>query len=311
MDKRILVIGSVFTDFVMHVDKVPLAGETTEEYGPRETVAGGAGLNIAAAFSRLGADAVLCSRIGADAQGAALLRAIGNFGIDSRFVIEDKKGKSGFNAVIEESSGITRTASWPGIAYDITDNDAEEALTCYPDALFMSLELEPKTVVAATDLCEEAGIPVFLEASPIDTRFPFSRLARLEAFICNAEQCAAYTKINPDTLDNCLRAALKLSSMVEAKHYIIKLGERGCYTYDGTYQHIFPIVNAPVTDRRGAGEVFCAAAVLGYLESGDIEGALKYANIASAVTITRAGRCASYPTNAEIEEFLEKNDVNL
>ena len=310
MEKRILVIGSIFTDFVMHVDKVPLANETTQEYGARETVAGGAGLNVAAAFSRLGADTVLCTRVGADAQGAALTRAINNFGIDSRFVYEDTKGKSGFNAVIAESNGITRTASYPGIAYDITDVDAEEALTCYPDALFMSLELSPKTVVCAADLCDEAGIPVFLEASPIDTRFPFSRLPKLEAFICNAEQAAAYTKISPDTLENCLRAALKLSSIVEAKHYIIKLGERGCYTYDGTYQHIFPVVSAPVVDKRGAGEVFCAAAVLGYLESGDIEGALKYANVASAVTITKAGRCASYPTNADIEEFIDKHDIN-
>ena len=53
MDKRILVIGSIFTDFVMHVDKVPLANEVTREYGSRETIAGGAGLNVAAAFSRL------------------------------------------------------------------------------------------------------------------------------------------------------------------------------------------------------------------------------------------------------------------
>ncbi len=310
MEKRILVIGSIFTDFVMHVDRVPLANEVTEEYGPRETVAGGAGLNTAAAFSRLGADTVFCTRVGADAQGAALVRAIANFGIDSRFVSEDKRGKSGFNAVIAESNGITRTASYPGIAYDISDNDAEEAMTCYPDALFMSLELSAKTVVAAADMAEEAGVPIFLEGSPADTRFPFARLPRLEAFICNAEQVNAYTKINPDTLDNCLRAALKLSGMVEAKHYIIKLGERGCYTYDGTYQHICPAVPAPVVDKRGAGEIFNAAVTLGYLESGDIEGALKYANVASAVTITKPGRCASYPTNAEIEKFIDENDIS-
>ena len=309
MDKRILVIGSIFTDFVMHVDKVPLANEVTREFGSRETIAGGAGLNVAAAFSRLGADTVLCTRVGADAQGTALTRAIANLGIDSRFVYEDAKGKSGFNAVIAESNGITRTASYPGVAYEISDSDAEEALTCYPDALFMSLELSSKTVIAACDLCEEAGIPVFLEASPVDTRFPFSRLPRLEAFICNAEQAAAYTKITPDTLDNCLRAALKLAGMVEAKHYIIKLGERGCYTYDGTYQHIFPIVTAPVVDKRGAGDVFCAAVTLGYLESGAMDEALKYANIASAVTITKPGRCASYPTNADIEEFIDKHDI--
>ncbi len=310
MDKRILVIGSIFTDFVMHVDRVPLANEVTEEYGARETVAGGDGLNHAAAFARLGADTVFCTRVGADGQGAALVRAVSNFGIDTRFVSEDRRGRSGFNAVIAESNGITRTASYPGIAYDISDMDAEEAMTCYPDALFMTLELSPKTIVAAADMAEEAGVPIFLEGSPVDTRFPFARLPRLEAFICNAEQAAAYTRITPDTLENCLKAAHKLKGVVDAKHYIIKLGDRGCYTYDGTYQHICPAVPASPVDKRGAGEVFCAAAVIGYLESGDIEGALKYANVASALTITRAGKCASYPTNADIEKFIDSNDIS-
>ena len=309
MNKRILVIGSIFTDFVMHVDRVPLANEVSEEYGPRETIAGGVGLNHAAAFARLGADTVLCTRVGADAQGAALTRAVANFGIDTRFVREDRRGKSGFNAVIAESNGITRTASYPGIAYDISEADAEEALTCYPDALFMTMELSPKTIVAAADMAEEAGIPIFLEGSPIDTRFPFSRLPVLEAFICNAEQVAAYTRVNPDTLENCLKAAHKLAGLVEARHYIIKLGDRGCYTYDGTYQHICPAVPANAIDMRGAGEVFCAAVVTGYLESGDIESTLKYANIASAVAIGKTGKCASYPTNAEIEQYIDKNDI--
>lgn len=310
MEKRILVIGSIFTDFIMHIDKVPLAHEVTVEHGPRETVAGGSGLNTAAAFSRLGADTVLCTKVGSDPQGAALVRALSNFKIDRRFVVEDKRGKSGFNAILAESNGIMRTASYPGVAYEISETDAEEAMTCYPDALYMGLEQPSKTVIAAADMAEENGVPIFLEGGPIDTRFPFSRLPKLEAFICNVEEVAAYTKVTPDTLDNCLRAALKLSGLVEAKYYVIKLGDRGCYTYDGTYQHICPTNPVAAIDKRGAGEVFGAALTLGYLQSGDIEGAMKYANLASAVTIGKIGRCSSYPTNAEIEKYYNENGLD-
>ena len=310
MKKRILVVGSIFTDFVMHVDRVPLANEVTCEYGARETIAGGAGLNCAAAFSRLGADSVLCSRVGADAQGTALVKAAGKFGIDTRFIYEDRTGKSGFNAVMAESSGITRTASYPGVAYHITDSDVEEAMTCYPDGVFLGLELSPKTVVSAAELADDAGVPVFLSATPADVRFPFSRLPRLEVFICTADEAYAYTRIRPDTVDSCLRASLKLSGMVEAKHYIIKLGEKGYYAYDGTYQHVSPAIETPVADARGADEVFDAALALGYLSSSNIEYALKYANIASAVTASKAGRCSSYPTNEEIEKFIDENDID-
>ncbi len=309
MNRRILVIGSIFTDFIMHIDRVPLANEVSLEYGQRETVAGGVGFNVASAFSRLGADTVLCSKVGSDSQGAALMRSIANFGIDNRFVVEDKRGKSGFNAVLAESNGVMRTASYPGSAYDIDEGDAETALTCYPDALYLGLELPAKTIIAAADMAEENGVPIFLEGSPADTRFPFSRLPKLEAFICNAEQAAAFTKITPDTLDNCLRSALKLSGMVDAKYYIIKLGERGCYCYDGTYQHICPTDPVAVVDKRGAGEVFVAALILGYLESGDVEGAMKYANLASAVTIGKIGKCSSYPTNSEIEKYYKEHEL--
>ena len=311
MNRRILVVGSIFTKFIMHIEGVPLANEVSREYGHRETVAGGAGFDVAAAFSRLGADTVLCAKIGSDPQGEALLRSLSNFRIDGRFVTEDKRGKSGFDAVLAESSGVTRTVSYPGAAYDINEEDAEQALTCYPDALYMSLELPAKTVIAAADIAEQNGVPIFLSASGGDVRFPFSRLPHLEAFICNMEECAAYTKITPDTLENCLRAALKLSGMVDAKHYIIKLGDRGCYSYDGTYQHICPTDPVSVIDKRGAGEVFSAALTLGYLESEDIEGAMKYANLACAVTIGKLGKCSSYPTNDEIEKYYRAHEFDL
>ena len=310
MKKRILVVGSMFTDFVMHVDRVPLANEITTEYGGRETIAGGAGLNAAAAFSRLGADTVLCSRIGADAQGIALKKAASKFGVDTRFIYEDRTGKSGFNAIMAESSGITRTASYPGVAMRITDSDVEEALTSYPDGVYLTLELNPKTIVSTLELASDMGAPVFLSATPANVRFPFDRLPRLEAFICSAEEAYEYTRILPDTVDSCLRTAIKLSSMVEARFYVIKLGERGFYVYDGTYQHVSPATEIPVVDARGVDEVFGAALALGYLESRNIEYALKYANIASAVTGAKAGRCSSYPTNEEIEKFIDENDID-
>ena len=310
MKKRILVVGSIFTDFIMHVDRVPLANEVTCEYGARETVAGGAGLNFAAAFSRLGADTVLCSRVGADAQGTALKKAAAKFGIDTRFVYEDRTGKSGFNAVMAESSGITRTASYPGVAFHINDSDVEEALTCYPDGLYMSLELSQKAIVCAAELASDMGVPVFLSASPAIPKFPFVKLPRLEAFICTADEAFAYTKIRPDTVDSCLRASLKLAGMVESRYYIIKLGEKGYYAYDGTYQHVSPAIEIPAVDTRGSDDVFGAALCLGMISSRNIEHALKYANVASVVTSTKAGRCASYPTNDEIKKFIEENDID-
>ena len=70
--KRILIIGSSNLDFVMNMYKLPEAGETIIDNGGVAYIPGGRGASAAIAFSRLGAESVFCSKLGADIHGQKL-----------------------------------------------------------------------------------------------------------------------------------------------------------------------------------------------------------------------------------------------
>ena len=97
-----------------------------------------------------------------------------------------------------------------------------------------------------------------------------------------------------------------IARKTKAKNVVIKQGARGAFLYDGKRYNTFPAVRADKTvDTTSAGDAFTTAMVLEYLRNGgDIKEAIKYGNVAAAITITRAGAGSSIPTEAEIEAFL-------
>ena len=70
--KKVLLIGSANMDLSMNLFRVPNAGETLLDDGGIAYTPGGKGANAAIALSRLGAESVLCAKLGADIHGQKL-----------------------------------------------------------------------------------------------------------------------------------------------------------------------------------------------------------------------------------------------
>ena len=311
MEKRILVVSSANMDFVMNMNAIPAAGQTVIESNSYNYVPGGKGANSAVAIRRLGGDCVFCTRVGNDANGAVLNNVYKKEGIDVRFIARDNTIPTGLAAIMVEADGANRIVVYPGANLAITKDDIDHAMTCYPDALFMQLEIDPEAIIYAADCAAKAGIPIFIDAGPANKDFPLDRLPPLEVFSPNETETEIFTGINPSTPDNCLRAAIALSKMVKAKYYVIKLGSRGVYIYDGLYYHCLPTYDVKVVDTTAAGDSFTAAFALEYLRTGDVERAGKYGNAVGSLAVSRAGAYTSLPTAAEVEEFIKKRNIKL
>ena len=311
MKKRILTVSSANMDFVMNVTRVPEAGETLLDNGTFRFVPGGKGANAAVAVQRLGGDSVFCTRPGNDRNGAELRAIYAREGIDCRFIVTDPAKATGLAAIAVEPSGQNRITVFPGANTAICGDDIESAMLCRPDALFMQLEIAPEAVIYAARYAAERDIPVFIDAGPALPDFPFEKLPRLEVFSPNETETEAYTGIAPSTPDACLRAATALSRMVDAHYYVIKLGGRGAYIYDGKYYFCLPAFDVKAVDTTAAGDAFTAALTLEYLRSGDIERAGKYANLVGAMTVGRAGALPSLPTSAELDKFTKTYGITI
>ena len=185
-----------------------------------------------------------------------------------------------------------------------------EAFECNPDALYLGFEIPYPMVVAAAKVAASKGIPIFIDATAASKEFDLEKLPPVEVFSPNEQEAYELTGIMPTSMETSLRAALAIARKTKAKNVVIKQGARGAFLYDGKRYNTFPAVRADKTvDTTGAGDAFTCALTIEYLRNGgDIKGAIKYGNVAGAITVTRPGATSSIPTEQEIYNFLYGGD---
>ena len=304
--KRVLVIGSSNLDFVMNMYKLPEAGETVADNGGVAYVPGGKGASAAIAFSRLGAESVFCAKLGADIHGQKLYNYYKEIGLNTTYIKVDHDTPTGLAVVIREGDGATRSVVYPGANAQLTTEMILEAFECNPDALYLGFELPYPMVVAAAKVAASKHIPIFVDATAASKELDLELLPPVEVFSPNEKEAEELTGIMPTSMETSLRAALAIARKAKAKNVVIKQGARGAFLYDGKRYNTFPAVRADkIVDTTGAGDAFTAAMVLEYLRNGgDIKEAIKYGNVAAALTISRPGAGSSVPTEEEINAFL-------
>lgn len=309
--KRILTVSSANMDFVMNINAVPLPGQTLSDSGGYFFVPGGKGANSAVAVRRLGGDSVLCARLGRDANGAMLRGIYAKEKLDTRFLYTDAEAPTGLATIMVEPDGQNRIIIFPGANARLCPADVDGAMICRPDALLMQLEIPAQTVLYAAWEAYGRGIPVILDAGPADASFPLEELPELEIFSPNESETQTFTGINPTNPDLCLRACMELTRIVRARYYVLKLGSRGCYIYDGKYYHCLPAYGIGAVDTTAAGDAFTAALTLEYLRSGDIVRAGRYANAVGALAVSKQGALPSLPTEAQVNRFIVDKAIKL
>lgn len=308
---RILTVGSANIDLMARMNSVPRVGQTVLERNRYEYLPGGKGANSALAFAKMGGESVFCCKLGADTHGGRLVKIYEDSGIHTRFITADKKEKTGLAIVMVEQNGDNRIVVYPGANKRLRPSDVEEAFTCYPDAVYLQFEVPEETVLAAADFARAQGVPIFVDGGPATLDFPLENLGPVEVFSPNEEETYAYTGIRPTSVESCLKACLALSSRIQAKYFVLKLGERGVYLYDGTYFKIIAPYNVEEVDTTAAGDAFTAAMTLEYLRSYDMKRACEYGNIAGALAVSRPGAFVSIPSHEDIRNFIRENDINF
>ena len=301
MQKKILVIGSANMDFSMNFYKMPASGETIVDDGGVAYIPGGKGANAAIAFKRLGADTVFCAKLGADVHGQKLYNYYKEIGLNTASVKVDHDNPTGLAVVMREGDGSNRIIVYPGANNHLTTEGILEAFECNPDAVYLGFEIPFQTVVNAAKIAASKNIPIFIDAAPASKEYDLEKLPPVEIFSPNEQETFEFTGIMPNSMESSLRAALAISRKVKAKYIVIKQGARGAFLYDGKRYNTFPAVKtSKVVDTTAAGDAFTAALTLEYLRTGDIREAIKYANAAGAITISRPGAASSVPTAEEI-----------
>lgn len=304
MRKTILVAGDFGVELVLEAERAPAAGESIVEVRTHKSYPMGKGIFAAAALKRLGIDSLLCARLGSDPNGALLKRFCEKETLDTRFLATDPHRPTALTVSVWEDNGQKRSLVYPGASLFLTGEDVEEAFIAYPDLMLLQPQISNAALQASARVAVEKGIPIVLDAGVLIEEPRPEDWPALEVLLVGEEACEVLSGIRPTNPDACLRACLALSRLVSAKYFVLKLGERGSYVYDGKYYDCVPSFDVDEVDTTGAGDVFTAAFLLSYLNGEEPGACCEFANAAAALAISRPGTIKAFPTAPEVKAFL-------
>lgn len=306
MGKRILIVGAANMDFTMELRALPPAGESVTEEGRYRYTAGGAGAVAALAVTRLGGQAVFAARLGNDIHGSRLRHLYEEAGMDTRFISTDHRAPTGMRVILREENGNSRTVYYPGANANLLLSDAERAIADgMPGAIYLQTELPPDLFAGMLRLAENYEIPLCIDATG---EMPPALHAEAEIFCIDNKEAYALTGTFPVGSDSCLKAAVELEKRVRAKHYLIRLGDRGIFTYDGRYCHMVPGCGVRIPEGTPLCDSLTAALLMEYLHTGgDIRAACRFGLSLNALLFKNSADPAYFPTADEVRAFAEKH----
>lgn len=97
----------------------------------------------------------------------------------------------------------------------------------------------------------------------------------------------------------------------QARYALLKLGGRGAYLYDGERGISFPAFNVQCVDSTAAGDTFTTALMMRICLGETLPRAIRYANAAAGLCVSRRGGLASVPTADEVSAFLREQEDAL
>ena len=302
---RILVVGSSNTDMIIKLDRIPRPGETILG-GAFVTAAGGKGANQAVGAARAGGQVTFIARVGQDMFGDQAVAGFVKDGINVDYVTRDKTSPSGVALIFVAKDGENSIAVAGGANANLSNADVRKAKAAFAGAsvLVMQLETPLESVQAAADLAAKAGVRVILNPAPAQP-LPDKLLKCVSILTPNETEAELLTGIAVSDAATAAAAAAKLC-VRGVQTVIITLGARGAYVATESGGQLVPGFKVKAVDTTAAGDIFNGALAVAIAEGKPLELAVRFANAAAAISVTRLGAQPSAPTRREIERFLEK-----
>jgi len=301
--KSVLVVGSSNTDMVLRVPRIPRPGETVLG-GAFAMAGGGKGANQAVAAARAGARVTFVARVGEDVFGERAVAGFAADGIDTRFVLRTPGAASGVAliAVDERGENSIAVASGANERLSVADVEAAGEAFAAADIVLLQLESPLETVAAAVRLAGAKRVPVILNPAPAR---PLDEILLAGVTILTPNESEAELLAGVPVRDEeGARSAAAALRRRGPRTVIVTLGERGLYASAPGLEGPVPAFPATAVDTTAAGDVFNGALAVALAEKRPIGEALRFAQAAAAISITRPGAQPSAPTRAEIDTFI-------
>jgi sulfofructose kinase len=299
---QILCVGIAVLDDIYRIPMTLQPG-AKHRAATLTTTIGGTATNGAFAIARLGGKPLLLTRFGDDA-GMPVLRAmLHGYGIDLSLSLPLAGHATSRSTIVVEPNGERTIIN----ILDPTLPDAPDWLPTELPSGCDGVLGDVRWEYAAKRmflLARRAGKPAVLDGDRAPTDLSLIEAATHAIF--SAQGLREMTGVGhlPDAL-------AKLASdrgLSGAKVFLgVTDGAAGVFTFSmGQVAH-YPAFAVQQVDSLGAGDTWHGAFALAVAEGQSMEAAIRFANAAAAIKVTRVGGPLGAPTRAEVNDFLQEN----
>jgi len=300
---KILVVGSSNTDMVIRLDRLPRPGETVVG-GEFFSGPGGKGANQAVGAARAGGDVTFIARVGKDVFGEQAIAGFLSEGINADFVVCDPEQPSGVALIFVNREGENSIGAAGGANGTLSPADLAVAKKAFADAAMLVIQLETplETVQSAAELAARFGVRVILNPAPA-CPIPTGLLRHVSILTPNETELELLTGLKVESPADAEKAAGQLLAL-GVETVIVTLGSKGALVANRSGTQIVTGFRVTPVDTTAAGDTFNGALAVALAEGKPLADAVRFANAAAAISVTRVGARTSAPTRTEIDTFL-------
>jgi len=300
---KIVVVGSSNTDMILQVEHIPAPGETILG-GEFSMAAGGKGANQAVGAARAGGEVTFVARVGEDMFGEEAVKGFRRDGINVDYIVRDGEVPSGVALIFVASDGENSIGVASGANGKLSPADVQRAAEAIEgaDALVMQLETPLETVAKAAEIAARKGVTVVLNpapARPLDDEL----LKLVSVLTPNESEAQLLTGVEVKDAESAAEAASRLRGRGIGT-VIITLGPKGVYVSSEELSGPVEGFKVKAVDTTAAGDVFNGALAVALAEKRPLKEAVRFANAAAALSVTKLGAQPSAPVRSEIENLL-------
>lgn len=297
--RKIFVVGSINRDLVVFVDGLPRAGETI--FGDRfQQFPGGKGANQAVAASRLGGDVHLVANVGADAFGEAMRDFLAGENIDTSEIAILDTAPTGIALITVDSGSENSIVVVSGANMVWHARDLARLGIKRSDIVICQFEIPLQIIESVFEQAKKVGATTILNPAPVK---PASdrMLRNVDYLVVNEVELEALSgaPVNPGDPDSVYAAMTQLHERGPLA-IVATLGHRGALFSDATGRYGAKGHKVNAIDTTGAGDCFIGGFAAALARSDSVLDAIRFANEAASISVTRHGAASSFPRLAEL-----------
>lgn len=306
MAHDVVILGIFVADTSYRAERQPKIGETilgrSFVLGP-----GGKGSNQAVSAARSGGKTAMFTKLGKDVFADMALEIWREAGVSSLATQHSDQATGAAYIFVEDGTGNNAIIVSPGVAATITPADVDAVADEIRGAKVFVTQLEQPMDAAqrGLEIARAAGVKTILNPAPA-AEIPDEMLALCDYITPNETEAGDLAGVKVTDRESAVAAA-KILIGRGVGTVIVTLGENGALCFDGeTEIHVPGMSAGPVAETTGAGDAFNGAFATALAGGRDVAAALRFANAAAAISVTRPGTAPSMASRDEIEALLKK-----